>query len=311
MTQIRTRAFANRIEEFLRNPDSYEEKRFDASLYTVVKKMGTRATLYGEVAVVDQELHGLCFGAHMELVMILLEHAYRGLRDKTTICQYARAMAAAMQSFAAPIAVGGCASFPEPNFLLHGINRTTLGAVIDRFESNGRIIHETIARKDDFIRRHGGQVYLEHDLKMLVEEGAAEDCFGLCCYITRADEPAPHGTDWSYIAKVSFFLDHLHKEIYVITMQGQRVQADDKNRSRAYARLAAAMGMDPRAFVLRKVCELGRTEGYSRIRVIRPGHHPMFLDKHAGFLARYEPIIRQAEINEENGCYLQAALAAH
>lgn len=308
MTRIRSRAFANRIKEFLLDPSSYEEKRFDASLFTVVKKPRAAAMASDDTARAERELHGLCFGAHIELVMILLSHAYHGLSDRTTIAQYSRAMARAMQSFATPIAVGGCASFPDPNFLLHGINRSTLAAVIRRFESNGRIIHETIARREAFIKKYGGETRLEPGLKMLVEEGAAEDCFGLCCYITRADEAHPHGTDQSYIAKVSFFLDHRRKEIYVITIQGQRVHAADKHRSRNYARLAAALGMDPRAFVLRKVCEFGKAEAYKKIRVIRPAHHPMFLDNHAGFMARYEPVIRQAAINDENGCYLQSAL---
>jgi hypothetical protein len=309
MTKIKIKAFAHRIEEFLIDPSSYEENRFDSSLFTVVKKMRPRhAALHGNAAVADTELHGLCFGAHIELVMILLAHAYRGLGDKTTSRQFSQAIAAAMQSFAEPIAVGGCASFPDPNFLLHGINRTTLAAVIARFESNGRIIHETVARKDAFIKKYGGPIPLEHGLKMLVEEGAAEDCFGLCCYITRADESQPHGTDTSYIAKVSFFLDALKKELYVITIQGQRVHAADKNRSRNYARLAAALGMDPRAFVLQKVCELGKAEAYQKIKVIRPMHHPMFLDNHNGFMARYEPVIKEAAIHDENGCYLQRSL---
>lgn len=308
MTKIRIKAFANRIEEYLIDPASYEEKRFDSSLFTVLKKTRTRATLYGDVSIVDKELHGLCFGPHIELVMILLDHAYRGLHDKTTIHQYAKAIAKAMQSFADPIVVGGCASFPDPNFLLHGINRTTLAAVVERFESNGRIIHETIALNDKFIKKYGKQIYLGHGIKMLVEEGATEDCFGFCCYITKADEPEPHGTDRSYIAKVSFFVDDLNKEIYVITIQGQRVNSADKNRSRNYARLAAELGMDPRTFVLKKVSELGKCEGYKKIRVIKPMDHPMFLDNQEGFMARYEPIIRQAEINEENGCYLQSAL---
>ncbi len=308
MTKIRVRAFANRIEEFLADPACYEEKRFDSSLFTVEKKRSTRVSRYGAVTRVEKELHGICFGAHMELVMILLAHAYRGLSDKTTVAQYARAMAAAMQTFAEPIAVGDCAAFPDPCFLLHGINLTTLGAVTERLVHNGRIIHETLARRDALIRKYGARLLGEHGLRMLVEEGAAEDCLGLCCYITRADEANPHGTDKSYIAKVSFFLDHRNKEIYVITVQGQRVVAGDRGRSRAYARLAAALAMDPRAFVLRKVCQFGKAEGYLKVKVIRSAHHPLFLDNHVGFLARYEPIIRQAAIVEENGCYLQALL---
>jgi len=58
---------------------------------------------------------------------------------------------------------------------------------------------------------------------MLMEEGAAEDTSGICCYLTKAAEKQSHGTDSTYIAKVSFFLDTSNKEIIVITVQGQRV----------------------------------------------------------------------------------------
>ncbi len=308
MTQIRTRAFANRIVEYLLDPASYSEKKFDSSLFTVVRKNSIRATPYGEVTSVSRELHGVCFGPHIELVMILLRHAYRGLCDSTTPRQYSRAISGAMQTFAEPIAIGGRASFPDPSFLLHGISKKNLAAAVRRFECNGRIIHETMALADAFLREYSGPLHLEHDLKMFVEEGVAEDCFGLCCYITREKEEYPHGTDKSYIAKVSFFLDALNREMYVITIQGQRVYSADKNRSRYFARLAAVLGMDPRTFVLKKVCELGRAQGYRKIRVIRPEHHPMFIDGHSGFTAQYEPVIRQAGITETCGCYLQRDL---
>lgn len=308
MTQIPLQAFTNRIKEYLKNPDYYDEKRFDSSLFTVVTAKRKAEPQAGGPGGEYQELHGLCFGAHMELVMILLAHAFKTLVDGTTIDQYSKAMAHAMQTFADPIAVGGCASFPDPNFLLHGINRTTLAAVVKRFESNGRIIHETIALRDHFIDKYGEGLMSDYGMKIHLEEGAAEDCFGLCCYITKADEPDPHGTDRSYIAKVSFFLDALNQEIYVITIQGQRVFHNDKNRSRYYARLSAKMGMDPRAFVLKKVCELGRAEEYKKIRVVRVIHHPMFLENHDGFIARYEPVVLQAGITEGNGYYLQGAL---
>ena len=308
MTKIRLKAFSNRIKEYLNTPDSYDEKRFDSSLFTVIKTKRQAEPLSAGPLVEYKDLHGLCFGAHIELVMILLAQSFNGLADETTIDQFSRAMAGAMQTFSEPIAVGGCGSFPDPIFLLHGINRVTLSAAVKRFVSNGRIIHETIALKDKLIAKYGEAICLGYNLKMFLEEGVTEDCFGLCCYITKSDEPEPHGTTKSYIAKVSFFLDSSHKEIYVITVQGQRVLRNDKNRSRDYARLAAKMGMDPRTFVLKKVCELGRAEGFKKIRVVRSNHHPMFLENHAGFMAKYEPVVLNAGIVEENGCYLQGAL---
>jgi hypothetical protein len=34
----------------------------------------------------------------------------------------------------------------------------------------------------------------------------------------------------------------------------------------------------------------------------------MFFDRHEGFMARYEPVIIQAGIDRENGCYLESSL---
>ena len=144
---------------------------------------------------------------------------------------------------------------------------------------------------------------------MLMEEGATEDTSGICCYLAKASEQQPHGTDCSYIAKASFFLDTSNKEIIVITIQGQRIQQGNKARSREFARLGHKLQMDPRAFILKNICEIGRKESYQKIRVIKPLNHPMLLDNHCGFKARYEPIIRQAGINTESGCYLESDLA--
>jgi hypothetical protein len=118
----------------------------------------------------------------------------------------------------------------------------------------------------------------------------------------------PHGTDSSYIAKVSFFLDTLNREIIVITIQGQRIQQGNKTRSRDFARLAHKLCLDPRSYVLQKICEIGRRESYQKIRVIKPLEHPMYIDSHDGFKARYEPVIRQAGITTECGCYLERNL---
>jgi hypothetical protein len=240
--------------------------------------------------------------------MILIDRAYRGLRDQTSIKTFARAIAKALQTYAEPITDGNYACFPYPYFLLHGLEKSTTEEVIKQLEENGRVIHETLAVRAKFMKKYGGPLYMEHDLKMLMEDGAAEDTSGICCYLARADEQQPHGTDYSYIAKVSFFLDTLYKEIIVITVQGQRIQLHNKERSRDFIRLALTLQMDPRSYILKKICDIGRQEAYQKIRVIKPRAHPMFLDNHCGFKARYEPIIRQAGITEENGCYLETSL---
>jgi len=309
MTRIRQKAFSQCIEEYLLNSRSFDEQRFDSSLYRVVKQYRDLKTAAGTTAKAVNVIRGLSFSDHIGLVMILIDRAYRGVRGQTGTKAFACAIAKALQTYAAPIDDGDYACFPYPYFLLHGLEKSTTDAVVRQLEENGRVIHETLAIRAQFMKKYGGPLYLEQNTKMLMEEGAAEDTSGICCYLTRAAEQQPHGTDSSYIAKVSFFLDTRHKEIIVITVQGQRVQQGNRARSRDFARLAHKLLMDPRTYLLGKICEIGRREAYHKIRVIRPMEHPMFLDSHCGFKARYEPVVRQAGITTESGCYLECGLS--
>lgn len=309
MTTIRQKAFSHRIEEYLHNTKSFDEHRFDSSLYQVVKQNSNQKTSANESAQAVKVIRGLSFSDHIGLVMILIDRAYRSLRDQTGVKAFAKAIAKALQTYAEPITDGGYACFPYPCFLLHGLEKSTTAEVVRQLEENGRVIHETLAIRNQFIRKYGGPVYLKQHTKMLMEEGAAEDTSGICCYLAKETEKQPHGTDGSYIAKVSFFLDTRNKEIIVITIQGQRIQQGNKARSRDFARLAHKLQMDPRTYILKNICEIGRRETYQKISVIKPMNHPMFIDNHDGFKARYEPVIRQAGITTECGCYLQKNLS--
>jgi len=308
MTQIRQKAFSNRIEEYLYNSKSFDDKRFDSSLYQVVtqnKKLKTAACPSSQLLKV---IRGLCFSDHIELVMILIDRAYRGLHDQSSVKTFALAISKALQTYAEPLADGDYACFPYPYFLLHGLEKTTIDKVVRKLEENSRIIHETLAIRAQFMKEFAGPVYLKQNLKMLMEEGSAEDTSGICCYLTNSSVQHPHGTDSSYIAKASFFLDTSNKDFIVITIQGQRVQKGNKERSRDFSRLGHKLQMDPRTFILNNISKIGRQNAYQRIRVIKPLMHPMFIDNHCGFKATYEPIIRQAGINSENGCYLETDL---
>jgi len=309
MTTIRQKTFSLRIEEYLQDPASFDEQRFDSSLYQLVPRIVKPTATTGSSPQVSEVIRGLCFSDHIGLVMILIDRAYRGLKRQTGVKAFARAVAKALQTYAEPIIDGDYACFPYPYFLLHGLKKSTTAKVVRQLEANSRIIHETLAIRAQFMEKYGGPVYLEQDTKMLMEEGATEDTSGICCYLTMATEQQPHGTDASYIAKVCFFLDTSKREIIVITIQGQRIQQGNKERSRNFARLAHNLKMDPRAYILRNICEIGRRELYKKIRVIKPLEHPMFIDGHCGFKARYEPIIRQADITVENGCYLERNLS--
>lgn len=306
MTQIKQQAFAERIEEYILDAASFNQERFDSSLHTASSDPHSAPAASGCAHL--STMQGLCFSEYIELVMILLSHAFRTRTDATPVKDFAQAMAAAIQKFAAPLADEAPACYAGPYFLLHGLSSKSLAACVGQLENNGRIIHETLAVRPAFLLQHSQAAHLTGNIKMLMEEGAAEDYFGICAYITKADENEPHGTDQSYIAKVGFFLDTSRHEIIVITLQGQRVYAGQKTRSRNYARLAARLGVDPRLHVLQEVCAIAKREGYQRLRLIRAEQHPMFIDKHAGFMARYDPLIRMAGFNTENGCYLEGAL---
>lgn len=310
MTQIRQNAFSHRIEEYLHNSASFDEQKFDSSLYRVVKQNSGMISDAGSPAPVVKVIRGLSFSEHIGVVMFLIDHAYRGLRDHTEAKAFAWAIAKALQTYAEPLVDGDYACFPYPYFLLHNLDKATTAAVVRQLEENGRVIHETLAVRAQFMEKYSGPVYLEQDMKMLMEEGSTEDTSGICCYLARAPEQDPHGTDCSYIAKVCFFLDTSNKEIIIITIQGQRVQQGNDARSRDFVRLGHKLRLDPRAYLLKNICAIGRREAYHKIRVIRPQEHPMFLDKHCGFKARYEPVIRQAGINIECGCYLESDLSA-
>jgi len=310
VTKIRQTAFSHRIQQYLHNAGSFDQQRFDSSLYRIVRQNNHQTKTANTPLKAPRVIRGLSFSDHIELVMLLIERAYRGLVAQTGARTFSRAIAKALQTYADPIVDGDYACFPYPYFLLHGLDKATTGEVVRKLEENGRIIHETLAARPRFMEKYGGPLYLKKNTKMLMEEGATEDTSGICCYLTRAAEEHPHGTDSSYIAKVSFFLDTCNMEIIVITIQGQRIQPGNKARSRNFARLAHKLQMDPRAYILKTVCEIGRQEAYQKIRVIRPMEHPMFLDKHDGFKARYDSVIKQAGINTECGCYLERNLSS-
>jgi hypothetical protein len=310
VTRIRQTAFSHRIEEYLHNAGCFDQQKFNSSLYKVVARQRDKTSPTGTPEEGGKVMRGLNFSDHIGLVMMLIERAYRSLREQTETRMFARAVAKALQTYAYPIIDGDYACFPYPYFLLHGLEKPTTEEVVRKMEENGRIIHETLACRARFMAKHGGPVYLEQETKMLMEEGAAEDTSGICCYLTKASEVQPNGTDRSYIAKVSFFLDTHNKEIIVITIQGQRIQEGNKERSRDFARLAHNLQMDPRAYILKNICKIGRQETYHKIKVIKPRAHPMFLDSHEGFMARYEPVIKEAGITEECSCYLEGRLSA-
>lgn len=306
MAQINQQAFAARIKEYINNPSCFEQEFFDSSLHTVTVREQSKPHL-GENGCL-QNLQGLCFEEYIELAMILLEHGYHSLQKPANLTAYCAAMAQAVQSFAKPLAVNDPASYMDPHFLLHGLEKATIAENAAQCEDNGRIIHETLEVRAGYMAKYGCKTLLGNGLQMMMKNGFAEDNLGICCFMTKEDEPNPNGAGNGYAAKVSFFLDTSQMEITIITIQGQLVNKALKNRSRDYARLGARLKIDPRGYLLNKVCEVAKSAGYKRVRVIRPESHPMTIDQHGGFVARYDNLIREQGINHTNDCYLEGYL---
>ena len=141
MTRIRQTAFAHRIEEYLNNAGTFDQQRFDSSLYKVVTQDRDKTTTAGTPEQTVKVIRGLCFSDHIGLVMLLVARAYRGLQEQTDAGTFARAVAGALQTYAEPIADGDYACFPYPYFLLHGLEKPTTSEVI-RSQADGAVLQE-------------------------------------------------------------------------------------------------------------------------------------------------------------------------
>lgn len=301
MVKISAEGFVRKLIDYHYKPDdSYE------NAMAVVEAM--RATPRGSF----EKNPCLRFGHNSCLVLKLLNRAYDLASSKGEFQEFSERTAQAIQKFAEP--------FPEednlayPHFLLHGLEKPTVDDIISKIEHNGRIIHETIPRRP--ICGFEKPIDLERGLFAKLTWGDTDDYFGIALHLCTTYDDA-----FSMIpktaAKLGFFLDRTNNEIYVINLQGQRVDRKNvngvwkrnKEKGKEYARLTSKLGIDPRGFLLKWLCMYANEKEYTRIKVIRPTFHPMFIEQHKGFYATYEPVIKQSGITEENGCYLEASLS--
>ena len=125
MTKIRQTAFSHRIEEYLHNPGSFDQQRFDSSLYRLVRQNNHQTKTANTPLKAHSVIRGLSFSDHIGLVMLLIERAYRSLVAQTDARTFSRAIAKALQTYADPIVDGDYACFPYPYFLMHGLDKQT------------------------------------------------------------------------------------------------------------------------------------------------------------------------------------------
>jgi len=288
MATIDQEGFAEKVRQYMAHPEMYGPEA---------------AGMFVDLSL--QENGGISFGGNTKCAMELIRRAYSYLQDGTDISIYSKAVAGAMQHFAEPLLLR---SLVWPHFLLHGIERESLDGVINKIQDNSRIIHETIERQFTFSSRNVRDD--SSGLFIYFSGGTYEDSFGIASHLMNEDNGFIYHTP-PYLAKVSFFLDETNKEVYVITIQGQKPSEhidEAKKQGREFARVTAKLGMDPRTYLLKHIMDSRRKKGYKKAKVIRPHHHPYWIEQHEGFTGKYEPIILQAGIDQENGCYLEAEL---
>ncbi len=275
---------------------------------------------------------GICFCHNTELAMLLLKRAYDSLPNKPSDGEFSERVAQAMQEFAEPFPSGEY-NLCYPHFLLHGLELENLEGVVSRISNNSRIIHETLAVRPavaheydvkEFVPVKGVEMAVDSKnpayyvegfntgLKTAISYGLCEDFFGITLALGKLCCGYPNGSN--HIVKVSFFLDTTNKDIYVITIQGKKfdegtkVEVIREKNEKFWGMLTTRLGTSPRTFLLRKLKDWGKQNGYERIKVIRAKDHPLTIEQHKGFLANYEPAVLKAGIDQENGCYLEAKL---
>jgi hypothetical protein len=324
MTSIDEKLFAQKIEEYLVNQNSFNEDRIEEALKNKHAFETVDSVVYGkETSYFDfYQFAGIRFGGNTGLVMQLLKRAYDGLAVKPDVKEFSQSMTSAMQYFAKLFKEEDRdAHLCYPHFLLHGINKPSLEEAVDKFRNNARIIHETIDVSRELIKKtnhsfmkkweSGEREICENYCNMLYN-GLGDDYFGISYCILHSKQ-ITIGSGCGYVAKTSFLLDQTNKDLYVILIQGGRFGKEGKEsgaeeRRRRWNEIQKVTGKDPRTLVLMKIKELGKELGMKRIRVIKPEHHPMFIEGHKGFTGKYELVIRNAGINIENECYLEEKL---
>lgn len=307
--KINESAFASELKSYF-NTHQFDSTKVDSTLRTCIAQC--KQSKYSGV---DHACNGLRFGYTGELMLLLIERAFNELEHKVRIDEYCAGIARSMQHFANGFKEKD-ADLCYSHFLMHAINQSLLEKVINKIENNARIIHETQAELPNFISSLNPPVQMSHDLKLGFDRGQTDDYFGICNYMY--DESLKYASGCSdYIAKFSIFLDVTNKIVYGFTVQGRMVEKKkmpngqyekDKEKGRDFLRLTAKIGMDPRAFVIKTVADIAHAKGYSKIKILKPEHHPMFIERHAGFTGKYLPIIKQAGIQKENGYYLERDL---
>lgn len=268
----------------------------------------------------------MCYGDDEGLAAI--RRAWHELKSPTEARHFAALVTAELRKFAE--------SFPAndhnlcyAHFLLHGLGGgASAEDIAAKIADNIRIIHETERCAADFIKSAPPRSPIE-GYQFSFSRGQTDDYQGISLAFSPVTSPAWHGA----LAKTGFFIDSTNRRAVIVNVQGRKVfghrpvRADEKysrdealydrdlaaylksaKEGRQFARVAAQVEMDPRAYVITSVFDSLRRHKIEDVCAIRPSEHVMAIGRHSGFRGNYEPVLAQAGLRELNLVYYQRRL---
>lgn len=251
--------------------------------------------------------------------------AYQNLQVATDKQVFSEEIANTLQKFAEHYRIDGRGP-GYAHFLLHGLVQPTAEQVAQKLLENALILIESAAAQHEFLLQQPPQCRLP-GFHFSIERGCADDYDGVA-FELLSNRDSQSGTSQYRLAHVGFLLSPSRAQATVITIQGRKIyykkpqlpDTDDPLKMKEYekllhnyrecaeegrnfARAAAFLGVDPRAYTLSCVIERLFEQGYQEIRGITPSEHVMCIGKHKGFTGRYEHIFTQAGMLKKDNVY--------
>ncbi len=275
------------------------------------------------------EYRGVAFGGAEKEIFPLIQRASSG-SSGTHSFEFARRVAYRIQEHCRSF--DGSYAVSYAHFLLHGLPRTGIDAVVNKIADNSRIIHETIRERGAWFTRNfevnltGPQDYVMH-----LSLGDSETYHGLSLCMTVLDKDPSE----EFLAKVGFFIDAKNNSAVVLNLQGQRnsktitpdsnsqnseseprdLQTDGherhltrRERGREFFKATSKLGMDPRTSLLLVLSSFCEQVGLQQIKVVKSKEHPMSIAGHEGFKGNYDHCALEAGFVDSNEVYFEKAL---
>lgn len=244
----------------------------------------------------------MCYGDPEGIAAIA--RSFNQLQQPTSLERFAALVTESLQRFAQNYSED-THNLCYAHFLLHGLALPSAREVAAKIDDNARIISETSKVQDSFLQQMLPKIPVDGYVFKL-ERGDTDDFNGISLQLQSTARSFSN-----VFAKVGFFIDTSSSSAIVINVQGRRIlntsdeqfKRQQKEEGRQFARLAARLGMDPRAYVLTKAFTLLEAFGVKEIRAIRPEEHVMAIGNHRGFRANYRHVLESVGMQPIDDTY--------